>query len=151
MITMRVIRKTTLKNVPLKLDGDVLDKIGKVVAGSILDNIRSQQTVDGGQLKANAPSTRAAKRAMGLPPLSLVFKQHRFVKGNSASWAHAVDAGDGRVTIRPANQELANISRSLQQRGYVGFFGISLRAREAVRAAVRKWIRERFRAMRARQ
>lgn len=144
MIRLSVIRKTRLGGHPISLrfDEQTLTDIGKVTGAGILDNIRSQTQADGQPLQQNAPSTREAKRKLGLPALSLVFRQHRFVKGNSLSWLGKPDVPGNRVTVRPSNAELANLSRSLQQRGYVGWFGVSDKARAAVKARVRKFIRE---------
>jgi hypothetical protein len=141
---IKVTRRTRLGGHPISLrfDEPTLQDIGKAVSGGILDNIRSQRQADGQPLQQNAPSTREAKRKLGLPVLALVFKQHRFVKGNGMSWFGKPDVQGNRVTVRPSSAELANLSRSLQQRGYVGFFGVSDKARAAIRARVRKFIRE---------
>ncbi len=153
MIQIKIIRKTHLGGHPvtLRFDENTLSDIGRLVSGGILDNIRSQRQADGTSLKANAPSTREAKRKMGLPALSLVFKQHRFVKGLSQSWAAVVDLARNRVSVRPATMELANLSRSLQQRGYTGWFGVSERARAAIIERVRRFIKKAIKEATARQ
>lgn len=143
MIKLGVVRKTRITGpVALRFDEPTLADLGKVTAASVLDNIRSQKQADGSALKMNAPSTREAKRRMGLPPLALVFKQHRFVKGNSASWKYIVDEKGNKVSIKPSNAELANISRHLQEKGYLGWFAVSDKARAAIRARVQKFIRD---------
>ena len=143
MIKLGVIRKTRITGpIALRFDEDTLADIGRVTAASVLDNIRSQKQADGSGLKMNAPATREAKRRAGLPALSLVFKNHRFVRGNGVSWAWLVNLTGNLVSIKPSNAELANISRALQQRGYQGWFAVSEKARQAIRARVRKFITE---------
>lgn len=144
MIRIKVLRKNAMKFPGLKLNATDLQKAGKVVEGSILDNIRRQQQTDGSTLKENAYSTRERKRKAGRPTLSLVDKLHRFVQGNGASWKSTVAESRNAVVVTPATAELAELSRNLQRRGYTGWFGLNASGVEAIKAIIRNAIRRAF-------
>lgn len=136
------------------LDEKAYDQIGKVAEASILDNIRRQQQADGSALKINAPSTRERKRRAGRPVLSLVDRLHRFVKGNQRSWKVRKTTKRGRVNgieVVPATSELKKLVRYVQEKGYVGWFGINKDAVAAIKEAVRESIRRQFKKARRRR
>lgn len=128
----------------LRVPGDVLEDIGKVIEGGIIDNIMSQKTVSGARIKVNTPTTRELKRKLGLPVLSLIFKNHSFIKGGQGSWKSKVNERKQSVSVEPANAQLKTVSEALQARGYVGWFGISAKTMSAIRARLRQYLKERF-------
>lgn len=146
-------------NLPaLKLPVELLEKIGKIGEGSILQNIKNQQTMDGGQLQENAPSTRRRKERKGRPLKSLVDQFHRFTRGRGQSWALQVEPHRNWVILEPATQELRNLSRWLQEgrpsKGkykYLGWFGLNEKAAKLVREVTRAWVRDEFEKARRKQ
>jgi len=106
-------------------------KIGKLVVGGIAAGIEARQRVDGGQIKPNAPSTMAKKRALGRVRKSLMDDpasyRFRLLKG----WA--IEADSNGVTVYPKDQE---VSESLQRRGYVGWIGTAKKTWNQIRKMV---------------
>lgn len=148
MIKFQFKRVQRAKLPELRLPVDVLEDFGELGEASILDNIKKQQQADGGALKENAPITKKRKRKKRRPLLSLVDRLHRFVRVRGQSWAHEIHVRSSTVKIRAATQELRNIAEYVQRMGYTGWFGINERARAAMRARLRKWIREEFKKAR---
>ena len=128
----------------LKVPVDTLETIANIGEASILDNIKKQQQADGAALKENSPGWKQHKRKKRRPLLSLVNKFHRFVRGNSASWAQTIHPRSSRVKIEAATNELRDLAEYVQRMGYVGWFGLNKRAEKAMRTVVRKWVREEF-------
>lgn len=125
-----------------------LEQFCKVIEGSILDNIQKQKQANGQQLKKNARSTQIRKRLAGRRPLSLVDEKHRFVKGNKQSWATEVVNGGKSILVRPATGELKSLMLSVQQMGYVGWFGVSERGKLLMRNLLKKLIIDKFKSFR---
>lgn len=120
-------------------------EIGKVLEGSILDNIKRQIQVDGTTpIQRNAPLTRKRKQERGRPLLSLVDEKHRFVRGAGASWRST--ATSSSVTVKPATRELRDLSLRVQGGGYEGWFGLSRDGAAVVRKLLQHWIRQQFRS-----
>ena len=146
MMKVKVVRKKKAVMPTLRLDVKLLETIGKVAEGSILDNIKRQREADGSPLQRNAPSTRETKRRKGRPLLSLVDQFHRFARGKGRSFAQQIDTHGSRVYIEPATSELRRLSRWVQERGYTGWFGLSAKSGELVRMMIRKWMQSQFAA-----
>ena len=120
----------------LKLDHKLLEKCGKLMAGGIIDNIQKQQTWRGGSLKQNAPSTLERKRRKSRPLMSLIDKLNRFVSGGGRSWAVNVDPAKNDVIVEPSTGELRDLVKWVQMKGYVGWYGISKKALQALKEAL---------------
>jgi hypothetical protein len=133
----------------IKFGAAVWKQIGEIAEGGILDNIMRQRQADGRPIKENAPSTRERKRKEGKPQLSLIDRKKRFIKGGGGSWRFRVLKNG--VVIRPAKAELKRISRWVQQKGYVGWFGLSEKHVEVIRAIFRKEIRKQFKGANGRR
>jgi len=151
MIAARLIRKKAAAVPEVRWSKQFLDECGKVVEGSTLDMIKKQQTADGGRLKMNAPSTRARKRRLGRPRLSLVDEKHRFVKGARQSWkiVRYLPRNTG-IVVAAANAELAKLVKYVVGMGYTGWLGLSKNAGGAIKAAMRKDVKRMFREARSR-
>ena len=139
MMKVDLVRKRVAVLPKYKFDQRTFEKIGKAVAGGVLVNIASQKQADGQRLKANRPATQQRKRDKGRPALSLVDKKRRFVKGGGGSWKYK--ATSSSVVVFPATNELKALVRWVQLKGYVGWFGISDKARNAIRAILREFIK----------
>jgi len=124
------------------LDRATWDKVGKVAAAGVIDNIIKQTQADGQALKKNASSTIKRKRKLALPLLSLVFKDRSLVKGAKQSFIWRI--GRNSVTIRPATAEAKNRTKWVQQKGFTGWFGISAATKTAIKALIRKSIKKAF-------
>lgn len=135
-------RKKKAEIPTIKLPMKTKKLVASAVEGGIIDNIISQKQADGSPLKRNQKKTRDRKAKAGRPGLSLVDKMRRFVKGRKQSWDFKTTTKG--VIIKAATSELRNLMRYVQENGYVGWFGISEKARAAIKAAVRKEIREAF-------
>ena len=124
------------------LGAKTFDAIGKVASASIVTNIQRGQQEDGTSIKENASETKDAKRSRKYKgsTRSLIDKKHRFIQPGKGSWTWRADRDS--VTITPATGWLAKISKYLQQRGYVGWFGISKRGWTGITRIVRVRIRE---------
>lgn len=120
----------------LKLDHGLLETLGKMMAGGLIDNIQKQRTWRGGALKQNAPSTSERKRKKGRPQMSLVDALHRFIRPGGGSWAINVDPAQNDVIIEPATNELRDIVKWVQMKNYVGWFGISKETLKAMKEEV---------------
>lgn len=141
-ITIR--RRIKAKMPGFELDQKLHKEIAEIAEGSIIENILLQRQANGSSLKVNAHSTRRRKERQGNNPiLSLVDKEHRFIKGRSQSWAQSV-RGVGSMAslvIYPATGMLRKLNRYVQGKGYTGWFGISKDSSDLIRHAIRKWIR----------
>ncbi len=126
------------------------EDIGKLIVVGIQTNINNQQQADGSPIKSNAPSTLARKRKEGKEPKSLIDQFKRFVKRTTSSWF--VSPSTESVTVYPSDYTggdpsgatLRSLVRSVQARGYVGWFGISKRALSGIRLVVRNRIKAFF-------
>ena len=131
-----------------------MEKIGKLAVGSILMNIKAQQQADGTALKRNAPSTILYKQKHGIIPLSLVAWGQRLIKQMGISFIATTHPT--HVIVEPSPAPLParkgpamaprDLSRFVQLKGYVGWFGLNIPAKEAIREVIRKAI---VRALRA--
>ena len=132
----------------LLLNDEALNLIAKAAEGSIIDNIITQKQATGVPIKRNEPSTVERKRKMGWlvggRAMALIAQMHRFVKGHGLSWRSSIDTAKQMIIIRPANAELARLSYFVQLKGYVGWFAIGNKGREAIRAVLRQWIGRQF-------
>lgn len=146
MITFTIVRKRAVKMPEFRWSRDFWNKVGKVVEGSTLDMIRKQTTMDGSRIKTNAPSTRERKRRAGRPLLSLVDKEHRFVRGGQQSWKiiRYLPRNTG-IAVAAATRELAELVHHVVEMGYTGWLGLSQSAVGAVRALIREEMRRMFR------
>lgn len=139
---MRItVRRVGGTRAPFVLGKEMMFRIGRVVEGSILDNVKSQTTADGGAIKRNAPSTRERKRKLGLPQLSLIFKNRRFGKGKQQTFS--ITATATRVAVRPHAEHMRLVGW-LHEMGYTGWIGISAKGSAAIRLLLRQWIVRRF-------
>lgn len=140
----------------LKVPATVMNEVGQIAEGNILDNINTQRQGDGSPIKANAPSTLERKRRLGRGTRSLIDEFHRFVRGNKGSWRwKATTKGQlAAVEITPTTvargrgsrrRALSDLVRWVQEKGYVGWFALSDDGRDAIRDVFRKWIRREFR------
>lgn len=119
----------------------VLDEIGQVAAGAIIDNVLQQRQADGTRLKTNAPSTRERKRREGKPLLSLVDELHRFIQKGVGSWGivRYLPAGRG-IVVGAMTEELRRLVRYVGAAGYTGFIGLRPKHRAAIGAVIRRWL-----------
>jgi hypothetical protein len=109
----------------IKLTRPFWQKVGEIVAASTRRNILQQQQADGSRLKRNAPSTQTRKQEAGRPLLSLIDVGRRLVtKG-----AYIITPISHGVEIEPAAR---NIARWVQQKGYIGWLGVSRKAARAL-------------------
>lgn len=142
---------------------------GNVVAAGIVDNIMKQQQESGAPLKKNAPATTTRKRNKRRDLRSLMEKLYRFIRvadtvrgsggaleemqiagrGGKISQARVDTANSwgilrylpsGGVVVGARSQQLKNLSRWVQEKGYVGWLGISATTREALRAVLKAWV-----------
>ncbi len=126
-----------------QMSEDQLRQIGKIAEASVIDNVMSQKTVTGERIQRNTPETRELKRKLGIKQMSLIFKDHSFVRGQEQTFRIIVDKTRQSVRIEP-KAEFKPIVEGLQRRGYVGWFGMNPKAMAAVRALISKWIKEYF-------
>lgn len=143
MAAFKIIRKRKAVLPKELVDKETMKTVGQLVEASILENIQKQRTITGGRLKINAPKTRERKRAKGRRQLSLVDEKHRFVKGAGGSWAQRVTGK--AVIVTPATPELKALSRWVQLKGYIDWFGVNKIAKEAIRKLMRESIKKQFR------
>lgn len=128
------------KGFPVKVSREV----GGVVVSSSINNLLQQKKIDGGRIKANAPSTRERKRRKGRPRLSLVDSVKRFLKRSNYKITatknqvsvELKDAADGKG---PGVKALSII---LQKMGYTGWLGLDDTGVDAVRVVIMDWIDE---------
>ena len=142
---------------------------GAVVAAGIVDNIVKQQQESGAPIKKNAPATTTRKRNKRRDLRSLMEKLYRFIRvadtvrgsggaletmqvagrggktrdarvDSANSWGILRYLPTGGVVVGAKSQQLKNLSRWVQGKGYVGWLGISATTREALRAILRIWI-----------
>lgn len=122
------------------------DKTARVVEGSTLENIASQKTRKGGHLKKNATSTRLRKADAGRRQMSLVDEEHRFVKGKRQSWKILKYLPKGKgIVVGGATAELRKLVGYVTKLGYVGWLGLAPDGVAAVRALMRKEVKDMFR------
>lgn len=149
MAKLRLIRTKKAKIPRLHMNGlsdRFWEEVGKIVEGSILDNLRSQTAADGGPIKKNADSTRAQKLRKGTGLRSLIDEQHRFVQGSGGSWKVTKKRSDGLgITVGPSTAELKKLVQYVARLGYTGYLGVSKEGVSAIKAALRNEIRRQFR------
>lgn len=150
----KIVREKKYRAPSFKVDEECLDEFGRICVSSVLGNIKDQRQEDGSPLKRNAPSTLEEKRALGLPLLSLVWIGHRLVKGGSKSFEYKTNVNKQLVTIVPSTVQVtahhpkvgkstaspAELTEWVQRKGYVGWFGVNDKGREALRFALRKFL-----------
>jgi hypothetical protein len=148
VVRVKVIRERVWEAPALVLSDNEKDRLGKLLLGGIMQNIKQQEQADGSPLKRNAPGTEKRKRNAGKPALSLVDEEHRFVKPGNWARTWSTD-GSQVVVIEPLDvggpPTLKELVRDLQVAGYTGWFGAS---KETVAAAVqlmRDWLRRAIR------
>lgn len=136
----------------IKLPRKLMEDIGHAIELGILDNIIHQRQADGSGLKRNPPLYADAKRRQGWTfggsVLSLVAGFKRFIKTSGASWKATVLSSGRAVRVAPATKELADLSISVQQKGYTGWLGVSKKTMLAIKALCREWLRSEFSKMR---
>jgi hypothetical protein len=121
----------------IKIPPEIFAKVGDIVIDSIQNNIENQKQANGLPIKANAPSTVRAKELRGQnPPKSLIDTEHRFMRSES----FLASVGSNDVTVEPRSDELKEINREVQQKGYVGWFGINDKARALIKETIRRHI-----------
>lgn len=111
----KVVRAVRANLPALKMPVELLEKIGKIGEGSILQNIKDQKQASGQALERNSPRTLEIKRRKGRPLKSLVDQFHRFTRGRGQSWATQIEPHRNWVIIEPATQELRKLSEWLQK------------------------------------
>lgn len=119
----------------IKLDKKAFEDIGGVVCGDIVNRIQRGRQADGGAIKRNKPGTLARKAKLGQGARSLIADKLRFIRpgqgGSFRYWAHA-----DRVIVEPGSQELKDLVRYVQQKGYTGWFGVSKTAFGTIRRII---------------
>ena len=145
---LEVVRTQELVLPNLVLDEKTVNTIGDLLSIGVVDNILQQRQANGSGIKRNAQSTSDRKALLGRPLKSLIDEpsRHRFIQGNRGSFRFGL-TGTGTVRklrIRPATDELRAISRHVQEKGYVGWFGIHRETAAAVLDVVSRWIVEKF-------
>lgn len=141
MVDIKIERVVKAEIPSIKFPKPFWSNVAKIIEGSILDNLRKQQQADGSALKKNARTTLLRKQALGRRLLSLVDKEHRFVKGNAASWKPLKFLGGKGVEVGPATGELKRLSIFVQKKGYTGWMGLNKEALSALKALARKEIK----------
>lgn len=143
--------KSIVYNAPkIALTKAFAEKIGKLLAAGVVDNILQQRQAKGGSIKVNAPSTRERKQRQGRPTLSLIDdpKKRRLVKGRGRSFASGVMGTSGKYTIKivPATYEARQIVRYVQDKGYTGWFGVHKDTKAAVIEMIREEVKKKWAA-----
>lgn len=156
-MSFKVKRTIKAKFPAFRLDDATMVQLGELLSLGVVDNILQQKQASGARIRPNAPSTRHRKQRLGRPVLSLIDdpKKHRFIKGGKGSFTYSAKGhsrGTRTIVVEPATGELRKLNRYVQQKGYVGWFGVSRETEAAVRLALRDFIkrtfRERFRRVR---
>lgn len=145
MIQFKLERAKKAQVPKLDLGRETFEKIGAIAADAVVLNIKTSKQADGSLIKANAPSTarqkRSASRTWQGRVAPLIAEQLRFIQtGKGGSWRWTVHRD--HVVIEPSSAELRRLSRYVQQRGYVGWFGLSKKAWGLVREILRAKILE---------
>lgn len=142
----KVVRKKKANLPAIKLDKELLNSIGRAMEGAILENIAMQRQADDAPLRANKQATANRKRAKGWlwkgRAMSLVAEFKRLVRGRQASWRWRLKKN--AVIVGPSTDEVRNLSRYVQLKGYTGWLGLNRRSRDAIRSMVRHWIVTKF-------
>jgi len=147
-----VLTRTQKAKLPkLVLGKATFEKIGEVASSSIVLNVATSTQTSGAPIKENAPSTIRRKqknprsKKVGGMVRPLVDVMRRFIKpganGSWRWWAH-----DDYARIEPGDPggdpTLKELSRSLQARGYRGWFGINKKARAIIKRIVKERLLE---------
>ena len=141
----------------LRMDDELLKRIGKIGEGAVLENIIRQKQADGSRLQRNKKSTIDLKIRKGNlwrgRAMSLIDEKKRFVKGGGRSFRSRKADGNS-VIIAPSpfgsgNPSIKQLATWLQQpheerNSYTGWFGLNKKAVGAIRSELRRWIREEF-------
>jgi len=143
-VKVTIVREQAIKLPAMKLDKPVLDDIGQAINDTIVDNILRQKQADGSNLRRNRPGTQEIKRKLGIPQLSLIFKDRRFIQRDSFEWRYEHDG----LLVEPRTSELKDLVESVQEKGYTGWFGISDKGVKKIKSLVQEWIKEKFRVIR---
>lgn len=145
MVEITLKRKQIAKLPRYELGKKTFEEIGAVASDGVVLNVKDGKQITGARIKRNAPSTAAQKRAKRRlwrgRVASLIDKKHRFIRpGQGGSWRYW--AYSNRVKIEPGNQELKRLSRWVQEKRYLGWFGLSQRVRRLIKAIVKKRLLE---------
>ena len=135
----------------INLPRSMYEGVGKLVAAAIVSNIIRQQRADGGAIKQNAPSTLQSKRDRGVRLRSLIDEGERLIRGRGQSFrletspnqvavVPSSTARTGRPRSKPASAK--QIARWVQEKGYVGWFGVGRQDRAAIKEWLKKEVRE---------
>jgi len=158
MVTPKVVEEVRAELPALRLDEELLKRIGKIGEGAILENILRQKQADGSRLQQNKPSTKKRKIKDGRlwrgRVMSLIDKKKRFVQGQGRSFtSRPVNGGHG-VVVEPSSsgsgspsiKQLASwLQQPHEQRNrYTGWFGLNKKAVGAIRKELRRWIADEF-------
>jgi len=100
--------------------------VGDLVVGDIRERVYKQETIDGGRIKENAPSTLDSKKRRGKPLKSLIDKMRRFVKKQFFTIATRKNA----VVV---GHTTPDVLRWVQEMGYVDWFGLGPKGAARVR------------------
>jgi hypothetical protein len=140
VVRVRIIREKKWDSPVLNLSDADKTRLGKLVLGDVLNNIKEQKQADGSRLEPNKPGTIARKQAEGKRPLSLVDEEHRFVK--PANWDCTWE--DATLTVEPGDRGGPPTLRELVEHvqtpphQYTGWFGITREGLEAVRETLKQ-------------
>lgn len=140
----------------LKMDLELLKRIGKIGEGAILENILRQKQASGAPLQRNKPSTQRLKAMKGSTwrgrVMSLIDKKKRFVKGQGRSFRSSVVDGGKAVYIEPSpfatgKPNVKQLAQWLQEphphrNRYLGWFGLNAKARVAIKKELRAWVKD---------
>ena len=159
MVQPKVVRERRAELPPLKLERALLERMGKVAEGAIIENILRQKQADGRPLQRNKPSTRDRKIKQGRlyhgKVKSLIDEKRRFVKGRGQSFKSRIILAGRGLLVEPGTgagrPSIKQLSRWLQEphperNRYLGWFGLNKKARKALKTELRKWIEAQFKA-----
>jgi phosphoribosylformimino-5-aminoimidazole carboxamide ribonucleotide (ProFAR) isomerase len=152
-MSFRFVRERAAKIPKIILEQEDYEKIGKLIIASITRNIGSQKQADGSSLKQNSPQTSLAKMKAGLPTMSLIAWGRRLVAGIGAAFISEIDKRS--VTVYPSpvatkgwraktSMSPKDLTKYVQQKGYVGWFGLDKQSREDISTVLEVAIRKAF-------
>lgn len=121
-------------------------ELGEIVAEGVVDNIKKSRQADGSKIQDNKPSTQLMKRNKGRgfqgTVRPLIDEEHRAIQSKGGSFETV--AYKTNAKIRPATSWLKEHVPEWQQRGYVGWFGISKNTVTVMRDALERMIDRMF-------
>lgn len=132
----------------LKVPAPVLKELGQQVERGILWNIVNQRQADGSVIRPNARNYADMKRKFNWTDRGqvkpLVAQMRRFIRPFGQSWMTTTNTKNSSATVQPANFELQQLVRWVQQKGFLGWFAVSKKVQLALRGVLRKWIKAEF-------